>query len=240
MTGTQQRIAFFGGTFDPPHRGHLVVARAAADRFRLNRVLFAPVARQPLKPDSGTASVLDRYAMVALATAEDARFVPSQLDVVDTGQPNYTVDTLVRLRNAMPDAKLFSLIGADAFQSIAQWREPRKLLAVCDWIVAARPGYPLDALETAMPPGTLCEPLDEDADGDGLLLLNEDGSNTRVLLLTETRADVSATRVRSAVSQDFDRQEFGRKDLDPENFWKALDVPERVAEYIRKTALYRR
>lgn len=240
VTGVQQRIAFFGGTFDPPHRGHLIVARAAADRFRLDRVLFAPVARQPLKPERAAPTILHRYAMVTLATADDPRFVPSQLDVTDTGQPNYTVDTLARLRDAMPNAKLFSLIGADAFQSIAQWREPQKLLALCDWIVAARPGYSLDALETALPPGTLSEPLDQDPDGDGLLLLNGDDTNTRLLLLPETHEAVSATRVRSAVSQDFDQQDFGRKDFDPENFWKALDVPERVADYIRKTGLYQR
>jgi nicotinate-nucleotide adenylyltransferase len=219
----QRRIAFFGGTFDPPHRGHLAVARAAAHRFRLDRVLFAPVARQPLKLESKLTSVLHRYAMVALATAEDPRFVPSQLDVADTGEPNFTVDAIARLRGEEPEAKLFSLIGADAFQSITHWREPRKLLSLCDWIVAARPGYSLDALETALPAGTLCAPLEDDEEGEGLLLLHEHESSTRVLLLKETREDVSATQVRTAVTEDV---------------WKMQDVPPNVADYIRKTGLY--
>lgn len=235
MTGPQQRIAFFGGTFDPPHRGHLIVARAAAERFRLDRVLFAPVARQPLKPERASTTILHRYAMVTLATADDPRFVPSQLDVADIGQPNYTIDTLARLRDAMPGTKLFSLVGADAFQSIVQWREPRKLLALCDWIVAARPGFALDTLETALPPGTLCEPLDKDPDGDGLLLLNEDDSNTRLLLLPETHEDVSATRVRDSITHEYGVQDFSEQD-----FWKTLDVPEPVADYIRKMGLYPR
>ena len=219
----QRRIAFFGGTFDPPHHGHLAVARAAADRFRLDRILFAPVARQPLKLESQPTSMLHRYAMVALATADDPRFVASQLDVADTGAPNFTVDAIARLRNEEPEAKLFSLIGADAFQAIARWREPQKLLSLCDWIVAARPGYSLDALEAALPAGVVCATLEDDEEGEGLLLRHEHQSSTRVLLLKETREDVSATEVRSAITEDA---------------WKMQDVPPRVADYIRKTRLY--
>jgi nicotinate-nucleotide adenylyltransferase len=227
----QERVAFYGGTFDPPHRGHLAVARAAAEHFRLRRVLFAPVARQPLKAESSATSILHRFAMVALATADDARFIPSQLDVVDSGEPNFTVDALARLRVEAPEVKLFSLVGADAFQSIADWREPRKLLSLCDWIVAARPGYTLNALESALPTGILSEQLDKDPDGEGLLLLNEDGGNTRVLLLTETREDVSATKVRSTIEVATGITH---------DAWKTQDVPEQVADYIRKTGLYQK
>lgn len=222
-----ERIAFFGGTFDPPHRGHLAVARAAAERFRLDRVLFAPVARQPLKAEARAASIFHRFAMVALATAEDSRFVVSEIDALDRGEPNFTVDALARLGEAEPDAKVFSLAGADAFQGIAEWRSPEKLLAMCDWIVAARPGYSLDALEEALPKGMLAEPLDGDAEGEGLLLLHEGDATTRVLLLMETREDVSATQVRSGVGA-------------ARNGWQSRDVPETVADYIRKTGLYQR
>jgi nicotinate-nucleotide adenylyltransferase len=223
------RIAFFGGTFDPPHRGHLAVARAAAERFRLDRVLFAPVARQPLKAESRAASILDRFAMVALATAEDPRFVASQIDAVERGEPNFTVDALARLRDAEPEAKVFALAGADAFQGIAEWRSPEKLLAMCDWIVAARPGYSLDALEGSLPPEILAEPLDSDPEGEGLLLLHEGDATTRVLLLMETKEDVSATQVRAGVGA-----------VTGQHGWQSRDVPEIVADYIRKTGLYQR
>lgn len=222
-----ERIAFFGGTFDPPHRGHLAVARAAAERFRLDRVLFAPVARQPLKAEARGASIFHRFAMVALATAEDSRFVVSEIDAVDRGEPNFTVDALAGLRDAEPDAKLFSLAGADAFQGIAEWRSPKRLLAMCDWIVAARPGYSLEALEEALPKGMLAEPLDSDPEGEGLLLLHDGDATTRVLLLMETKEDVSATEVRSGVGA-------------ARTGWQSRDVPEMVADYIRKTGLYQR
>jgi nicotinate-nucleotide adenylyltransferase len=141
------RVALFGGTFDPPHRGHIGIAAAAADAFRLDRVLFAPAGRQPLKTESAPASYADRLAMVRLACAEDARFSASEIDAPRfDGAPNYTVDTLAALRGSMPDAEIFSLIGADSLLSLPHWREPKRLLELAEWIVASRPGYPLGDL----------------------------------------------------------------------------------------------
>src|SRR5579875_2005151 len=106
-----QRIAFFGGTFDPPHLGHIAIAKAAADRFALDQILFAPVASQPLKDHTAT-SFLHRYAMTVLATQADPRFAPSLLDA-PSETPNYTVDTLTRLRASFQqETTLFMLIGA--------------------------------------------------------------------------------------------------------------------------------
>lgn len=135
------RVGFFGGTFDPPHRGHLAVARAAADAFELSRVLLAPVASQPLKPGHAEAFFDDRLRMVQLlcegsigleASAEDA----PRLD----GQPNYTIDTLLRLRATLPaNAELFAIVGADAFHTFRRWRDPDGLLEAAQWIVVSRP-----------------------------------------------------------------------------------------------------
>src|ERR1700677_2295171 len=102
------RVALFGGSFDPPHRGHLAVAAAAADRFSLDRVLFAPARRQPLKYASD-ASFAARCTMTARACCEDSRFEFSALDAPRTdGQPNYTVDTLEQLQQSMPGATIFN------------------------------------------------------------------------------------------------------------------------------------
>ena len=141
------RVALFGGTFDPPHRGHLGIARAAADAFQLSSVLFAPVGLQPLKDGRTTTPFADRFAMVELASGADPRFQVSAIDAprVD-GSPNYTVDTLATLHNQMPEAVIFSLVGADSFLSLRQWREPRRLLALAEWIVVSRPGSPLGDL----------------------------------------------------------------------------------------------
>jgi nicotinate-nucleotide adenylyltransferase len=139
------RLALFGGTFDPPHRGHLAIAKAAADAFRLTTVLFAPVGFQPLKEGRTATSFADRLAMVRLACEADPRFQASTLDAPrPDGAPNYTVDTLTSLRNQIPAAALFNLVGADSFLSLRSWREPQRLLALSEWIVVSRPGSPLD------------------------------------------------------------------------------------------------
>ena len=141
------RVALFGGSFDPPHHGHTAIAAAAADVFDLDQVLFAPVGRQPLKPEGAPASFADRLAMVELACRVDARFAVSDLDAPRSdGTPNYTVQTLATLHEAIPDARLFNLVGADSFLNLPRWHEPERLLELAEWIVVSRPGFPLENL----------------------------------------------------------------------------------------------
>jgi nicotinate-nucleotide adenylyltransferase len=138
------RVALFGGSFDPPHHGHIAIATAAADVCDLDSVLFAPVGRQPLKPERVPATFADRLAMVELVCRADPRFVVSDLDAPRRdGEPNYTVQTLAALQQAMPDARLFNLVGADSFLNLPRWHEPERLLDLAEWIVVSRPGFPL-------------------------------------------------------------------------------------------------
>ena len=138
------RIALFGGTFDPPHRGHLGAATLATQAFHLDKVLFAPVGVQPLKEGRPTTPFAHRLAMVRLACEEDPRFEPSLIDSPRPNRaPNYTVDTLTTLHQRYPAATLFSLVGADSFLSLPHWKSPRRLLALAQWIVISRPGSPL-------------------------------------------------------------------------------------------------
>lgn len=171
------RVALFGGTFDPPHRGHLAIATAAADAFRLDKMLFAPAGRQPLKSESPTSAFADRVAMVELACAVDSRFAVSLVDAPHPdGSPNYTVDALDALRNAMPtEARLFNLVGADSFLDLRRWHEPERLLDLAEWIVVSRPGFPLDGLDA--------------------LELNAE-QRSRAHLLNDVHEDVSATNLR--------------------------------------------
>src|SRR5215475_12366380 len=123
------KIALFGGTFDPVHLGHLAVARAAADKFDLARIYFAPADLPPHKLKRKLTDFQHRFAMLALATAEDKRFVPSLLDA-PAGAPNYSVETVRRLKSSLAKSdKLYFLIGMDAFADIATWRRPEALLA---------------------------------------------------------------------------------------------------------------
>jgi nicotinate-nucleotide adenylyltransferase len=145
------RVAFFGGTFDPIHRGHLAIAVAATQQLALDTVLFAPAGRQPLKPSGATASYADRLAMTTLACAANhsnaARFVPSDLDAPrPDGTPNYTVHILEALREQMPHATLFNLVGADSFLDLPRWHKPERLLELAEWIVVSRPGFSLGPL----------------------------------------------------------------------------------------------
>jgi nicotinate-nucleotide adenylyltransferase len=143
------RVALFGGSFDPPHHGHIAIATAAADVFDLDKVFFAPVGRQPLKPEGVPASFADRLAMVELACGVDPRFDVSDLDAPKSdGSPNYTVQTLATLQEAMPDGRLFNLVGADSFLDLRRWHEPERLLDLAEWIVVSRPGFPLANLST--------------------------------------------------------------------------------------------
>lgn len=218
-----RRIAFFGGSFDPPHRGHLAVAKAAADRFALDAVLFAPVGSQPLKQGEPATTFLHRYAMTALATQVDARFVPSLLDAPEE-IPNYTIDTMERLRSCVSaETQIFVLLGADSWLEISRWRDAARLLSLTDWIVAARPGFSLASAEQALPQGVLALPVQGSPD-DSLELHHANGGITRVFFLLELREDSSATRLREA---------FRVGESDPE--W----LPAAVREYIRKTGLYR-
>jgi len=143
------RVALFGGSFDPPHHGHIAIATAAADVFDLDSVYFTPVGRQPLKPESVPATFADRLAMVELACKADSRFAVSDLDAPRSdGKPNYTVQTLAALHEAVPDARLFNLVGADSFLNLPRWHEPERLLELAEWIVVSRPGFPLADLST--------------------------------------------------------------------------------------------
>lgn len=148
------RIALFGGSFDPPHRGHLAIARAAAETFAIGRVFFAPTARQPLKPAGAQAPFPDRLAMVTLACAPDPNaapeaplFHPSDLDAPRPDhRPNYTVHTLATLAQQNPEAELFAIAGADSFLDLPLWRRAPELFHLAQWIVVSRPNFPLNAL----------------------------------------------------------------------------------------------
>jgi nicotinate-nucleotide adenylyltransferase len=120
------------------------------NRFALDRVLLAPAAVQPLKPDGAHASFADRLHMVELLCESAHGIEASTIDGPQTGgAPNYTINTLDRLRDELPrDTEIFVIVGADAFLGLRQWKDPAALLKQARWIVVSRPGFDLHALET--------------------------------------------------------------------------------------------
>src|SRR5437899_531128 len=217
------KIGLFGGTFDPVHLGHLALARAAAAKFDLSRVYFVPADLPPHKTTRQLTDFQHRFAMLALATAEDKRFVPSLLDA-HTGTPNYSVETVRRMKSALGKSdKLYFLIGMDAFKDISTWRKPVELLGECEFIVAARPGHSLGDAARALPASL--RPAETE-----LRALSKQRSGTIVLpgatihLLDELRERVSSTQVRAIAGRS--AKQLSRY------------VPKLVAEYMKKERLY--
>jgi len=148
-------IGYFGGTFDPIHRGHLAVAQAAAKHSKLHQVLFVPADVPPHKQKITITPFIHRYAMLALALAEarNERFVPSLLESpLESAGPRYSIDTIRRLKGTLnPSDRLFFILGLDSFWDIAQWRQPEELLRECEFVVISRPGYSLNDVANALP-----------------------------------------------------------------------------------------
>jgi nicotinate-nucleotide adenylyltransferase len=134
-----RRIGILGGTFDPPHHGHLIVAGDAFEALSLDRLLFIPAGNPPHKPGSVTATGAQRLRMLEAAIAGDSRFAVDDRELRREG-PSYTVDTLRELRAETPDAGLFFLLGVDQFRALGSWREPGEITRLAQLGVFARGG----------------------------------------------------------------------------------------------------
>jgi nicotinate-nucleotide adenylyltransferase len=134
-----ERIGILGGTFDPPHIGHLWLATLAADELGLSRVLFVPAAQPPHKRRSSVSHAADRVLMTRLAVADDPLFDVSLVELEREG-PSYTVDTVAELAARHPGGELVLLLAADSLAHIDTWREPDRLLELSPWAVGPRPG----------------------------------------------------------------------------------------------------
>jgi len=140
------RIGILGGSFDPVHSGHLALARAAIRARKLDRVLLIPAAIQPLKQHGAAASGEARLEMLRIACARNPRLVPDPIEL-DRGGFSFLWETLEELQRRHPRAKLFFIIGMDALRDLHNWRRVPRLLELCEFLVAARPGVKLPSAE---------------------------------------------------------------------------------------------
>jgi nicotinate-nucleotide adenylyltransferase len=195
------RVGLFGGSFDPPHVGHLAVARAAKEAAGLDRVLFAPVGLQPLKPEGAHASFADRVAMTKLAIRNDAGFEVSLLDAPRAdGKPNYTVDLLERLRGEFGEgAELFLILGADSFGELKRWHRAVEIPMLAGLIVASRPWTDLREPGKMLPEGIRMEA--SKTEPNFYQLRNRVGEKGTLRVLPDVRYDVSATGVRNGMDE---------------------------------------
>lgn len=143
MTGDDKRIGIFGGTFDPIHLGHLIIAEELRYQLRLDRVLFLPARQPPHKTDREITTEAHRVAMLELALASNPRFAISTVDLERTG-PSFTADSLEILRQRYPGATLYFLMGQDSLRDLPTWHEPNRIARQAYLGVALRPEVRLD------------------------------------------------------------------------------------------------
>ncbi|MDD3394108.1 MAG: nicotinate-nucleotide adenylyltransferase [Anaerotignum sp.] len=139
-------IAIMGGTFDPIHNGHLVTAEAVRHRFNVDKVIFIPTGRPVHKVKQQVTHNEHRYLMTVLATMRNENFEVSRIEI-DRPGATYTIDTIEALKKlCRPDVRLYFITGADAIHQIMHWKEPERLLSLCDFVAVTRPGYDRDRL----------------------------------------------------------------------------------------------
>ena len=174
-------IGVMGGTFDPIHNGHLVVAEEAKARLELTEVLFIPAGKPWLKADRQITSAGQRVEMVRLAIAGQPYYKVSTIEVERPG-PTYTADTLVELKGKIePGDELFFIVGWDDLEQLPRWREPSQLINNCFIVAVPRPGYSLpvlNSLEESIP-----------------------GISQRVVIMDKPEIDICASEIRDRVAR---------------------------------------
>jgi len=173
-------IGVLGGTFDPVHNGHIIVAEEVAAQLSLSTVIFVPAGQPWLKADWPVTPAEQRLQMLRLALADKPDFKISNLEIERAG-PSYSVDTMAELREQVgSDDELFFILGRDNLGQLPQWHEPSRLIEMCYLVAVNRPGSPrpkLKSLETSIP-----------------------GISRRVMLLDSPEVDISASAIRERVA----------------------------------------
>lgn len=214
-----KRIAFYGGTFDPVHCGHITVARRLLESFSLDQFVFLPAFHAPHKPERTPTSAYHRFAMLVLATQDEPRISVSTLEL-SHAEKRYTVETLPEIIAQRPDAEIFFVMGADSWSDIRTWREWEKVLLMTNHIVVTRPGYEIAFDHVTLAVRERIVDLREAAGS-----VHQNGG-PRIYITDAIKFDVSATEIREDISTD-------------ERLDNPDDVPQAVAKYIEKYELYK-
>ena len=219
----ERRVCAYGGTFDPVHNGHLEIARAISANFGLEQLLLVPAYRPPHKDPRSISDAHHRYAMTVLATLDQERISVSTLEI-DAPEKPYSFETVERLKRLYPtEVRLFFVVGADAFEEIATWREPARLLDGTNVVVAARPGYDIPTGHLPVEFRSNIVDLRERA-GDVAGALEANKHRTAIYFTSYVQSGLSSTEIR-------------RRIRDGESVEEMISAS--VARYIEKYELYR-
>lgn len=213
-----KRIAFYGGSFDPLHNGHLAISRSLVKEFELDEFVFVPAFHAPHKIRLKPTSAYDRYTMLCLATADKPNTSVSKIEI-ETPERPFAVETLTRLRTELPNDVIFFVMGADSWMDIATWREWERVLTIVNHIVVTRPGIEIrfdhvpDQIRSKI---VDLRSIHERAE--------EKSSSHNIYITDAVNLDISATEIR-------------RKIRENDVSWRD-DVPSEVANYIEKYQIY--
>ncbi|MGE3465924.1 MAG: nicotinate-nucleotide adenylyltransferase, partial [Pyrinomonadaceae bacterium] len=188
-----RKIAFYGGSFDPVHRGHLAVGVAVLAQFGLDDFVFVPAFHAPHKSRKRPTSAYDRYAMLCLVTRDEPAMRVSRIEIEAPERP-YSVETLSRLKDQLPDDRIFFVMGADSWEEITTWRDWETVLSLTDHIIVTRPGYDIGSTHLT---DTVRSRV-VDVRGHEAVEVTDEGS--RIYITDAVNVDVSATEVRHKIA----------------------------------------
>lgn len=212
------RIAFYGGSFDPIHNGHLTIAHKLTEVFRLEEFVFIPAFHAPHKKNKQVSSGFHRYAMLALATANIEKIRLSTIEL-DSPERPYSIETLSRLKSELSKThEIFFVIGADSWQEITTWRDWENLLQLVNFIVVTRPNYEIGFSHVGK------EISNRVVDLRNNQKFTTDENDTRIYITDCVQLDISATKIRLSI-------------IEKSNIWQKF-VPDEVAKYIEKYEIY--
>jgi nicotinate-nucleotide adenylyltransferase len=224
-----KRIAFYGGSFDPVHDGHLQIAKTLTELFELDEFWFIPAFHAPHKRSKNITSPFCRYAMLALATNNEPKIKISTVELNAPEKP-YTFETLAKLKTNLTGARIFFVMGADSWDEITTWREWETVLTVVDIIVVTRPGYPVEFSRVSE---EIRQRIVDLRNGVSAFEFRVSNSQSKTENLNfETKIYIS-----DAVNIDVSATEIRRKIRAREGDWHKF-VPRAVAKYIEKYEIY--
>jgi nicotinate-nucleotide adenylyltransferase len=212
-----KRIAFYGGSFDPVHNGHLAIAKALSKLFALDKFFFIPAFHAPHKRDKRVTSAFCRYAMLSLATNGEPEIKISTIEL-DAPEKPFTFETQTKLKTELPEAQLFFVIGADSWAEIDTWRNWEAVLTETAIIVVTRPGHEITFSHIT----PQIHDRIVDLRNGKTPVINDEGP--KIYITDAVFIDVSATEIRQKIFS-------GNQD------WRENVAPE-VAKYIEKYELY--
>lgn len=213
-----KKIAYYGGSFDPVHRGHLAIANALITEFELDEFVFIPAFHAPHKIRLIPTSAFDRFAMLCFATQQNPKIKISRIEVESPDKP-FTIETLTSIKAADGDDIVYFVMGADSWMDITTWREWERVLAIANHIVVTRPGIEISS-------GHVTEDIRERIfDLRGGIPKDPVENIPKVYLTDVVNMEISATDIRRKI-----------RNIDPS--WKD-DVHPEVANYVEKYQIYK-